>query len=289
MSVEQLPILVATVAPGLGAPAWVSWAPIGTLVVATVGVVTLIVGRRDRSQDKREDAESRGIASLQNHVDTRFTDLKDHIDRRFTAIDNRITEKAKDLHTRIEDLDTKLKERVDGLQSFVGDLIGASPRGRQTRRTGDMGVSKTRATRETPAKRGRATLASRAKRGAISTGSPRVSRGGAGSPSAGTSVSSDRQTDYFLDLAGATPRGKYAPLANYLKEQGDGGLTSVSLSFDEIASILGIDSLPASARDYPQWWSNNGTHTQARAWLWAGWSVGDLQRTEGKVTFERRA
>jgi RecB family endonuclease NucS len=43
----------------------------------------------------------------------------------------------------------------------------------------------------------------------------------------------------------------------------------VILTFDELDSIVG--SLPASARQYPEWWTNNaGSQPHARAWLNAG-------------------
>lgn len=43
------------------------------------------------------------------------------------------------------------------------------------------------------------------------------------------------------------------------------------LSFEEIEDVLGF-SLPASASKHSAWWANGG-HTQASAWLDAGWLV----------------
>ncbi|GHT97049.1 hypothetical protein FACS1894142_0580 [Spirochaetia bacterium] len=47
--------------------------------------------------------------------------------------------------------------------------------------------------------------------------------------------------------------------------------TSVTLTFHQIESILGSD-LPLSASTHRQWWANGG-HSQADAWLGAGWEV----------------
>lgn len=70
-----------------------------------------------------------------------------------------------------------------------------------------------------------------------------------------------------------TPAGvvsrKYAALHRHLMEQGEGA-KSVTLTFVQIADILG-QALPASARVHaPAWWANGG-HPQAEAWLRAGY------------------
>lgn len=62
---------------------------------------------------------------------------------------------------------------------------------------------------------------------------------------------------------------KYEPLADYLRSHvGE----ACSLTFTEIERIIGC-SLPASARQYPAWWGNDGTHAQARAWMRAGFGA----------------
>lgn len=50
---------------------------------------------------------------------------------------------------------------------------------------------------------------------------------------------------------------KYDPLFDYLKMKPH----DVTLSFRQIADILGLDKLVDSAYEYPEWWStNDATH-----------------------------
>lgn len=77
------------------------------------------------------------------------------------------------------------------------------------------------------------------------------------------------------------PSGKYRPLFDYLTESHN---ESETLTFAQIEGILGL-SLPPSAHEYRQWWGN-GHHSQASAWLAAGWKVARVV-LGGKVTFER--
>lgn len=73
---------------------------------------------------------------------------------------------------------------------------------------------------------------------------------------------------------------KYKPLEEYLSQ------VTVTLSYSEIEEILGF-SLPESAYSREQWWVNNNTqHTQASAWLEAGWKVKKVKLGE-YVTFEQ--
>jgi hypothetical protein len=59
------------------------------------------------------------------------------------------------------------------------------------------------------------------------------------------------------------------------------------MRFDEIERVLGF-ALPASARQYPAWWSNNvGTHVGARAWREAGWKTSRVDLGSEKVVFVR--
>jgi hypothetical protein len=62
---------------------------------------------------------------------------------------------------------------------------------------------------------------------------------------------------------------------------------SVEMAFDEIDDVVG--GLPASARRYSAWWSNEreGTHVQARAWMDAGWRVANVNLTAERVRFTR--
>jgi hypothetical protein len=57
----------------------------------------------------------------------------------------------------------------------------------------------------------------------------------------------------------------YEPLKIHLSQRAD---PAVRMTFAEIERVLGRP-LPASARKYPAWWSNevSGSHSHARAWL----------------------
>ena len=66
--------------------------------------------------------------------------------------------------------------------------------------------------------------------------------------------------------------GKYLPLKDYLTDKQ--GVNSVVLSFHEIENITGT-KLPKSAYTLKEWWSNGG-HTQAHAWMQAGWLVDNI-------------
>jgi len=72
---------------------------------------------------------------------------------------------------------------------------------------------------------------------------------------------------------------KYYKLQKYLQ---DSTKTEELLKYSEIEDILGFE-LPRSAYEYKAWWSN-GSHTQANAWLDAGWKVKSVKLTES-VTF----
>ena len=76
----------------------------------------------------------------------------------------------------------------------------------------------------------------------------------------------------------------YAPLNRYLRSAvGD----AVPMTFAEIEEVLGR-GLPASARRYPAWWSNNvGTHVNAAAWRDAGWRTSQVSIPDERVTFVR--
>jgi hypothetical protein len=64
---------------------------------------------------------------------------------------------------------------------------------------------------------------------------------------------------------------RYAPLHEHLKGVSKDRKT-YDLSFDEIATIMG-DRLPQSAYDHRAWWANTESHSQALAWISAGWKV----------------
>lgn len=77
---------------------------------------------------------------------------------------------------------------------------------------------------------------------------------------------------------------KYSALRRQLEREAG---PSVEMAFDEIDDVVG--GLPASARRYSAWWSNEreGTHVQARAWIDAGWRVANVNLTAQRVRFSR--
>ena len=81
-----------------------------------------------------------------------------------------------------------------------------------------------------------------------------------------------------------TVKGKYAPLFEHLSSR-DGDTWHTT--FDEIEAILG-SPLPRSARKHRPWWSNGG-HSQAKAWLAAGWktTTAGAQFAAGELAFVR--
>lgn len=76
---------------------------------------------------------------------------------------------------------------------------------------------------------------------------------------------------------------KYEPLKRHLEGMFQHG--EVRLSFAEIERILGF-SLPPSAYDAQPWWSNaRAGHSQAAAWLDAGWKTAALDLAARQVSF----
>lgn len=73
---------------------------------------------------------------------------------------------------------------------------------------------------------------------------------------------------------------KYELLRKYLKSK-----AKITLTYAEIENILGF-KLPDSAYTHKVWWSNHPSHTQALAWLEAGWNVQHVELGES-VTFIR--
>lgn len=77
---------------------------------------------------------------------------------------------------------------------------------------------------------------------------------------------------------------KYDPLKAFLRSRPG---SETPMSFPEVEEVLGFE-LPASARQYPAWWSNNvGTHVGARAWREAGWKTSRVDIGGERVTFVR--
>ena len=84
----------------------------------------------------------------------------------------------------------------------------------------------------------------------------------------------------------AAARGKYAPLYRHLSALAG---TDWPASFAELESILGF-KLPASARLYRPWWSNqkrSAGHSHALAWYAAGWKTRAVDLEAETLVFER--
>jgi hypothetical protein len=78
--------------------------------------------------------------------------------------------------------------------------------------------------------------------------------------------------------------GKYDALGTHLRKQRK---DRVSLSFDEIETILGF-RLPNSARSYRAWWAEDPRHVQAfDGWMSTGWAVGSVDFSDETVEFVR--
>ena len=79
---------------------------------------------------------------------------------------------------------------------------------------------------------------------------------------------------------------KYDPLRDFLQEQSAG---SVTLSLAELDAIV---RLPASAKRFDFWWSNEDVkttiHAQSKAWQEAGYLAEPNVRGKS-VTFRRKA
>ena len=79
---------------------------------------------------------------------------------------------------------------------------------------------------------------------------------------------------------------KYDPLYRFLKPF----IGNLTISFADVARIIGCKSLPSSAYKRPAWWGNEKptakSHVHSRAWMNAGYNAeADLQKQE--VTFRR--
>jgi len=78
---------------------------------------------------------------------------------------------------------------------------------------------------------------------------------------------------------------KYDRFGVYLSAQGG---RCHNMTFGQMERVLGF-SLPASARKHGGWWTNlaDGSHSQALAWLGAGWRVWRADLVGERVEFER--
>ena len=77
--------------------------------------------------------------------------------------------------------------------------------------------------------------------------------------------------------------GKYTPLTDFLASLDS---RDWSASFSDVEGILGF-SLPPSARKWQAWWSNTPSHSQANAWIEAGWETREVDFDKESVVFVR--
>ena len=70
---------------------------------------------------------------------------------------------------------------------------------------------------------------------------------------------------------------KYKPLHDFLCNNISDNLT---LSFDEINNLLFPNTLPPSAYSKREWWANSYSHSQAKAWLLAGYKTTALKNNQ---------
>ena len=76
---------------------------------------------------------------------------------------------------------------------------------------------------------------------------------------------------------------KYQPLADHLRAIAG---NACRLRFVDIERVIG-GPLPASAREHRSWWGNDRTHSQARAWMQAGFRAAPSPIGIEPVVFQR--
>ena len=79
----------------------------------------------------------------------------------------------------------------------------------------------------------------------------------------------------------------YEPLKSYLSSKSE---PVIVMTYEEIERLLGR-KLPNTAygESWRQWWANTETHSQALAWLRAGWRVTRPDLANKRVEFSRQA
>ncbi len=77
---------------------------------------------------------------------------------------------------------------------------------------------------------------------------------------------------------------KYIRLAAFLAGQPPDA-TRIVLTLPQIEEVVG-ETLPYNAR-FPSWWRNDERKMHSRAWLTAGWRVGQMAGDRGEVEFVR--
>lgn len=95
-------------------------------------------------------------------------------------------------------------------------------------------------------------------------------------------ATNSRKTAVFNGSTSGSPKvGKYEPLYHYLRMKSE---KIIELTLEQIESIIGF-KLPASAFKHRAWWSNDITHSQAKAWLFAEWGVVNVSLSQ--IMFKR--
>ena len=82
---------------------------------------------------------------------------------------------------------------------------------------------------------------------------------------------------------------KYSPITEFLKNQ-PSDKRDLTVTYETLEKVLGF-SLPKSAHTHRPWWANEkeGSHTQARAWMEAGWKVDSVDFSKLRVRFKRES
>ena len=83
---------------------------------------------------------------------------------------------------------------------------------------------------------------------------------------------------------GRLTMGKYDSLLKTLEMSKAG---TMPFTFTQLETILGFE-LPPSARSYRPWWGNDPKHhSQARAWVAAGYKVANVNLESEQVVFDK--
>jgi hypothetical protein len=78
----------------------------------------------------------------------------------------------------------------------------------------------------------------------------------------------------------------YTPLQKWLVVQPI-SVDCFTVTFEQIEGVLGL-SLPPTARNNPTWWTNNpNRHSQAKAWLDAGFLTEQVNIADETLVFRR--
>lgn len=84
-----------------------------------------------------------------------------------------------------------------------------------------------------------------------------------------------------------TASSRYAPLNAHLAAI-PASTKTYDLPFKKITEVMGAP-LPKSAYDHRAWWANTETHTQALAWIAAGWKVEGVDLEKQSIHLVRSA